>query len=212
MTASNAYGDLAASRPLYQHPKGTGTRLSDGLAAEVGNVAGDEVATITAMIASVDLDSAVGVQLDRIGALLRFARVDLDDATYRLALRVAVQYVLSSGRLDGNWAGTCESVIAIARTLAPSAGTITLTNVYPYAFSLDVPGASASEIATIMRLICRSLWAGVYGLASFGGDGTVWGSESVAVPASAPWGSESVAVTDPLIWGDVAIAGTGGDC
>lgn len=212
MTTTNKYGELAASRPLYQHPKDAGSKFSDGLAAEVGNIAGDEIATISDAIDSIDLASAVGVQLDRLGALLDMPRVALDDDTYRLVLQVAVQYVRSSGRIDGEWAGTCSSVISIARIMAPGAGTITLTNVPPYGFSLDVPGASVAELGVIMRLICRGLWAGVYGLASWGGDGTVWGDETAAVSGAAPWADETAPVVDPLVWGGVAQTSTSGDC
>lgn len=54
------------------------------------------------------LETAIGAQLDQIGAVLKFGRGVLNDATYRLALRAVI--------LARKSTGTPEDLIAVART------------------------------------------------------------------------------------------------
>lgn len=203
-----AWSALAKSRVLYQHPRGEPHRLVS-LAGIVGTLAGENLVAVNSVIQAFALDSASGAMLDVIGRVLLTPREGASDDQYRVALAVSALYLVSSQSADSAWTGTCESVIAICRTLAPTAGTITLSNTPPYAFTLDVPGVSDPEIKQIMRAVCRGLWAGVLGMASFGLDSLVYGSSHGPVANEAIYGSSHGTVVGAAVYGHVITTGTG---
>lgn len=204
----DAWSKLAQSRVLYQHPRGGAARMVT-LAGILGTLAGEEIVAVNEMVSAFATPSTTGAMLDVIGRILATPRDGADDDTYRVALTITVLYLVSSQSSDAAWSGTCESVIAICRALAPLAGTITLTNAPPYAFLLDVPGASEPEMKQIMRAVCRGLWAGVLGYAAFGLDAYVYGSVHGAVVNQAIYGSVHGAVAGSAVYGHVITTGTG---
>jgi len=94
-----------------------------------------------------DVTTATGQQLDFIGAVVGLPRQGYPDARYRVFLEIQIDLILSAIREDANWTGTHNNILKIARTfVGPLAPPITLSNLPPYSFSLDVPGLVLSEL------------------------------------------------------------------
>jgi hypothetical protein len=103
------------------------------------------------------IDSAIGKQLDGLGALVGEARNGLDDDTYRLRIRARIKLNISSG--------TPDEIIDLFKLLT-AAGTVpTITEYQPAFFVLSLEGTSATEsVATgeeLGRILQKAKPAGV---------------------------------------------------
>jgi hypothetical protein len=158
-----------------------------------------------ALRAAFDLDSAVGAQLDLIGAWIGLAREGFTDTRYRVFLSIQAQLLLSAQRVDSAWTGTGENILTIARTfLGPGVDPILLVNEPPYSYELTVPGLVLSEAFLLARFLTIANYAAVLGLMLISlGIGGVMGSSSVAVTGAGIMGSASVAVAGAMIMGTV---------
>lgn len=156
----------------------------------------------TEIASAFDLETAIGDQLDKIGAILVLARNDFSDDRYRTFLEIVRDSILSSRREDGEFPGTHPNLLRMVRTfIGPGPDPIVLRNYLPYSFTLSVPGVDPAETLLLISLIRLSLWAGVYGQIYIEGSG-VWDSVSVGpLPGGGIWGSESVAVPGASVWG-----------
>jgi len=149
-----------------------------------------------------DVTTATGQQLDFIGAVVGLPRQGYPDARYRVFLEIQIDLILSAIREDANWTGTHNNILKIARTfVGPLAPPITLSNLPPYSFSLDVPGLVLSELLILVNFICVALYAGVLGQITFvlAAD-SLWNSDSVVVPSGGDWCSDSVPVVPCATW------------
>ena len=150
-----------------------------------------------------DLSTAIGEQLDMIGAVIGLPRQGFPDDRYRVFLQIQTDLVLSAAREDGNWTGTGNNILRICRTfIGPAAGTINLVNLPPYDFRLTIPGITLSELEILANFICVALYAGVLGRVIFivGAD-SLWDSSDVGpIPDGGIWGSSDVAVSPSAVW------------
>jgi hypothetical protein len=150
-----------------------------------------------------DLSTAVGVQLDMIGAVIGLPRQGFPDDRYRVFLEIQTELVLSAAREDGNWTGTGNNILRICRKfIGPAAGTINLINLPPYDFRLSIPGITIEELEILANFICVALYAGVLGRVIFivGAD-SLWDSVAVGpIPDGGIWGSSSVVVSPSAVW------------
>lgn len=149
-----------------------------------------------------DLDTAVGEQLDFIGAVLGLPRQGFPDSRYRVFLSIQRDLILSATRDEANWTGTHNNILTIARTFVGGGfPTITLTPLPPYSFQLDIPGIVLSELLILANFICVALYAGVLGFSTFIlAPDSVWDSDSVAVPGAGVWCSDSVPIVPCATW------------
>ena len=151
-----------------------------------------------------DLSTAVGVQLDMIGAVIGLPRQGFPDDRYRVFLQIQTDLVLSAAREDGNWTGTSNNILRICRTfIGPAAGTINLVNLPPYDFRLTIPGITLAELEILANFICVALYAGVLGRVIFTvAAESLWDSDTVGpIPDGGIWGSSSVTVSPSAVWG-----------
>jgi hypothetical protein len=95
-----------------------------------------------------DIDSAIGVQLDRIGAIVGLSRSGWDDALYRSLLKAKIGKNVSHG--------TIEDVIGVWRLLA-RAGSVQVVETYPAQIDLysDTPidGSLAGFVRALMQKV-----------------------------------------------------------
>lgn len=148
-----------------------------------------------------DLDSAIGAQLDVIGAILKQPRQAFDDDRYRTLLKIKGKLVLRS-------TGTGENVIAIAREFIGDAvmDPIVLNNSPPYTFKLSIPTISNDDLDILIPFIRQALIAGVSGVVIvILTGGAVWGDDTVAVTGEGVWGDDSVVVAGQTNWSKVVI-------
>lgn len=151
-----------------------------------------------------DLDTAIGAQLDMIGAVIGLPRQGFTDDRYRLLLKIQTDLVLSDTREDGNFTGTINNILQICRTfIGPTAGAIVLTNIPPYNFRLTIPGITLEDMEILANFLCVALFAGVLGrVIFFVSPDSLWDSDTVGpIPNGATWGSSSVAVSPSAVWG-----------
>ncbi len=151
-----------------------------------------------------DLSTAVGVQLDAIGAVIGLPRQGFSDDRYRVFLQIQTDLVLSAAREDGNWTGTSNNILRICRTfIGPAAGTINLINIPPYNFRLSIPGITLAELDILKNFLCVALYAGVLGRVIFVvAPDSLWDSDTVGpIPDGGIWASSSVAVSPSAVWG-----------
>lgn len=95
-----------------------------------------------AVLTGVNLDTAVGAQLDLIGKILKTPRLGLDDESYRLRLRVEILVLSSNGHPD--------DLLAILLAALPTGFTFSYAET-DYATSLpQVHGALSSATATLL--------------------------------------------------------------
>lgn len=95
------------------------------------------------------LETAVGAQLDVLGALVGQARQSYTDEEYRTHIRARIRLNLSSG--------TIPDLIAIFRTLVPAPGTLELFEHFPAGLHLRIRGiaftpAFARMLVKFLRL------------------------------------------------------------
>lgn len=199
-----AYAALASEdRVLIQMGEGTGERnLRDFVGTLVENN-GAFKAVADQIKNAFDLETAFGLQLDFLGAVVGLPRQGFNDIRYRVFLDIQVDLLLAGTRDDANWTGTHNNILSICRKfVGPSAGPIVLTNKPPYAFTLTVPSITPAEILVLSKFISDALYAGVRGVATFPLVSTsIWDSVNVPISGADVWGSVNVAVTDAATWG-----------
>jgi hypothetical protein len=163
------------------------------------------------ILGAFDIDTAVGDQLDILGAILDQPRQGFADDRYRVHLRIKRDILLSVSRGDANWTGTHNNILAICREfMGAAAPPIILIPVYPYSFNLTVPTITAAEAVILAGFICLALYAGVYGFTSFQlANDSLWASQHGAVADSGLWASQHGAVAGSGTWGHAIGIGQG---
>lgn len=200
------FAELADERCLVQMDDATGNRRFRDFMQVLADGAGKFRDVCIAMRSAFDPAHASGEQLDMIGAVVGLPREAATDARYRVLLGIQIDLLVAGNSESGHWAGTCESVLAIARRFLDSAaGTIYLRNQNPYDYLLTLtPVMTLDEVQRLTRFLRIARYAGVRGVIVGGySTGDVWGSDAVAVTGAGLWGSDSVAVTDASSWGMV---------
>lgn len=210
---SNAslFCDLAQDRVLIQMDDTTGNRKFRDLICLLVEDLGRYQDVAEEVEAAFDLATADGVQLDTIGSVVGLPRQGLTDARYRTFLEIQVDLLLAGSRDGGEWTGTHNNILSIVRKfIGASAGTITLTNLPPYAFTLDIPGIVLSEMLILVRFLCQAVYAGVLGSVTFTtANNSLWDSDSVAITGAGDWCSDSVTITPCAEWGLTVAIGAG---
>lgn len=98
-----------------------------------------------AVLDGFDLDTAVGEQLDMIGAVVDLPRLGDDDTRYRLALRVWALAMASHG-----WA---DEILTIVRTFIGAIPTLTLVPLPPMGYRLDVNVLAPTDLARLLVFV-----------------------------------------------------------
>jgi hypothetical protein len=157
---------------------------------------------INGLKAALELPTAVGAQLDLIGAIVGLAREGATDAQYRIYLEIQTELLLANVRDEAEWTGTGENLLRIVRTfIGSAAGAITLSNLPPYSYHLTIPvGLTVTQALLLARFLRIATYAGVLGFFDFALGADTWGSASVAVATAGTWGSASVVVAGVSIW------------
>lgn len=156
-----------------------------------------------AVIAALEIETAVGFQLDLIGAVVGLTREGFTDDRYRVFLEIQTELLLASMRGDAEWTGTNENILRIVRKFIGVGGTISLQNVPPYSFTLSVPTLTLSEAPLLLRFIRTALYAAVTGVVTFSLEAGKWASDAVAVGSPGKWASDSVVVAGASSWDTV---------
>lgn len=202
---------LAEERVLIQMDDAPTNRKFRDLVCIFVEALGDFKDVADDVAAAFDLDSAIGEQLDFIGAVVGLPRQGFSDTRYRTFLQIQVDLLLSAARDEANWTGTHNNILKICRTfIGPGPDPIVLKNFSPYSFTLDVPGLVLSELEILLTFICKAIYAGVLGqvtiiLAS----DSLWDSDSVGpIPDGGIWCSDSVVVNPCATWNFTIAIGT----
>jgi len=152
-----------------------------------------------------NLDTAVGVQLDVIGAVIDLPRSGFtDDEFYRKLLKM--QATILMGQTDGDWTGSVNQILSMVRTfIGAGGGPILYTALPPYSFQLDIPASlTGPEFAVLFRLLCRAIYAGVLGFFVIVPPGdNLWGWSGGATTNTAQWGWSGGATVNPGLWSGV---------
>lgn len=206
--------ELADSRILVQMDDTPGTRnFRDFMCVLVGPF-GHALDVLDDIESAFDMDTAVGDQLDKIGAWIDLPRQGFGDDRYRTFLQIQRDLIRGAAVDQVNWTGTHNNTLTMVRTFigvgVPQP--IILTNYAPYTFTISIPGILAEEVPLLTRFICKSLYAGVYGFVSFASDTKVFGSTHGAVANEGIFGSVHGAVGGAAVFGHVAPVGLGGAC
>jgi len=121
-------------------------RIAAFLGALTAQVQSIEDLAWTYYTSSRDLDTAAGVLLDRLGALVDEPRAGRSDTDYRAAIRVKILLLSCEGKI--------EQIYAICRLLSPAA-TVVITESWPAAFHVGFSttgSLSVSYIASLLRI------------------------------------------------------------
>ncbi len=192
------FEQLADQRALIQMDDTVGNRKFRDLLRVWAKQPGRFFDICNGLKAALELETAVGFQLDLIGAIVGLAREGFTDTRYRVFLGIQIELLLANARDDAEWTGTSPNLIRIARTfIGPAAGTINFLNVPPYQYRIDVPGLVLSEGSLLARFMTTATWAGVLGIITIELNSDVWDSDAVAITDPAKWDSASVAIVDP---------------
>lgn len=157
-----------------------------------------------------DLDTAIGAQLDKIGEVVGLARQGFADDRYRTLLEIQIDLLLSTQREDGNWTGTGQNIIDIARKfIGTTVDPVVLQNFPPYDFTLTVPSLTLADAPHLFSFLCKAIYAGVLGQVIFTlASDSLWASTAVVVTGGGIYCSASVAVAGCATWGTVQTIGT----
>lgn len=169
MTPSVA--DIVDDRILSWVNAEAGYKKLQDLITALAEPIGELIDILTTIQSSFILDTAVGDQLDKLGAIVGLARSGTDDASYRVSLSIQIEIIQSRLRevngVDGNWTGTVNNILRIVQ-LFTGGNNADYAPVYPYSFKLLVPGGlTALQITELFQLIRRALYAGVLGYTIF---------------------------------------------
>jgi len=162
--------DLARDRVLVQHPDdgaNTATQMDlHDYVCVMSEQAGHYLDVCNDVIGGFDLPTAVGVQLDVIGALVNLPRSGQPDAIYRNWLGIQIDLLISAKPENPNWTGTVNNLIRIARRFIGTGvlSPVVLTNSWPYSYVMTVPGiVDFVSLKQLVRFLCKATWAGVLG-------------------------------------------------
>lgn len=134
----------AKARLLQQYKDTSAPGVGDVVAALGSEVQALEDALFT-VVDDTTADAAVGVNLDRIGALVGQDRLGMDDATYLLWVKARIRANRSSGSID--------QILAVFMLLNPGA-TFEVVEQFPAAFELRIENVAIpqpSQQAAILR-------------------------------------------------------------
>lgn len=101
--------------------------------------------TASDVAAAFDLDTAVGVHLDRLGEILQLPRYGYDDDRYRTLLQIQVQLVLSST--------TTTSTILEIVALFTGADPLSYADHYPMGFEVGAALADPTDSALLLEIL-----------------------------------------------------------
>lgn len=199
------FAELAGTtRPLTQMSDETSSRNLRALLEAMSGQAARFYDVCAVVVVSHELTTAVGDQLDQIGAIVGLAREGYDDERYAELLDIQVKLLLAAGRSGAEWTGRAPNIIAIARQfIGAAAGTITLRNWPPLSYEITVPNLTLADATLLARFLRIANDAAVIGLLVVSLSADVWGSDSVVVSGAGKWGSASVAITSPSTWDTV---------
>jgi hypothetical protein len=162
--------DLARSRVLVQHPDdglNTASQMDfHDYVCVMAQQAGEFLDTANQVKTAFKLDTAVGVQLDVIGAIVGLPRSGYPDDTYRNWLGIQIDLLVSAAPGNPNWTGTHNNILRIVRRFIGDSvvDPVVLHNLPPYSYKLTVPGGlNLVETKTLTKFLCRATWAGVLG-------------------------------------------------
>lgn len=160
--------ELAKSRVLVQHPDdglNTATQMDlHDYVCVMSEQAGDFLEACNTVEKAFDVETAVGVQLDMIGAVVGLPRSGYEDATYRNWLGIQIDLLISALAGNPNAVGTINNILRICRRfIGPGPVPILLTSSWPYSYLLSVPGLTIDEFKLLARFVCKATWAGVLG-------------------------------------------------
>lgn len=141
-------------------PTGLATTMADRLLAFVRNVnfralvsaladrTQDLVDVSVDVTEAFDLDTAVGVQLDRLGEILQRPRLTYDDDRYRTLLQIQVELILSSGT-------SAPSLLRIVE-LFTGHDPVAYSEQYPMGFTIDAVLDDAADAPLLVQLISEA--------------------------------------------------------
>lgn len=128
-------------------------RLS-GFVGVFGERTSDLIDVSIETCAAFDLDTAEGVHLDRIGAILQLPRYGYDDDRYRVLLQIQAQLVLSST--------TTTSVILRIVELFSGHDPLSYADAYPMGYRIGVELDDPTDAALLMQILGNAT-AAAYG-------------------------------------------------
>lgn len=130
-----------------------------------GEEIGSNFDTLVDITNAFNIETAVGVQLDVIGALVGLPRSGSDDNRYRTFLAIQSELLLSAVTGDGNWTGTTQNIINICRRFigVGSGDPIIAVTQPPYAFTLTVPDISLFEMEILASFLRKAIYLGILG-------------------------------------------------
>ncbi len=184
------FATLADDRALVQMDDAPGSRAFrdtlQALAAQPGHFR-DVAFQIKSAF---ELQTGVGDQLDKIGAVVGLTREGFTDTRYRVFLEIQIELLLSASRTDAEWTGTIPNIIRIARKFIGTgvADPVVYTGYPPYSYVLQVPGLILSEAGLLARFLTTANYAAVRGLLI------------VIISADSLWESNVAPITDGGVW------------
>lgn len=149
------------------------------------------------------LESAYGLQLDIIGSVVGLAREGFGDDRYRELLGIQIELLLAVGRDEAEWTGTCPNLLRIVRKfigVGTSGLPVTLTNIPPYAYQIDVPDLDLSEADLLVRFLTTATYGGVHKVVTAILDEYVWDAVEADVEGGGIWDSVEGDVPGALTW------------
>jgi hypothetical protein len=196
--------EKADERVLVQMDDTVGNRKFRDFICELVGPLGHYASVAEDVEGAFDIDTAVGIQLDMIGAVIGLPRQGFSDLRYRVFLNIQVDLILSAMRNEANWTGTHNNILRICRTFIGDTEPlpVLLSNIPPYSFVLSVPNVAGSELDLLIRFVCIALYAGVLGqVMTTLADDSLWASTHGAVVDEAIFCSVHGAVADCGTWG-----------
>lgn len=152
-------------------------RLS-GFVDVFGRRTSDLIDVAVQAAAAFDLNTAAGVHLDRIGAILQLPRYGYSDARYRVLLQIQAQFVLSSTTTTP----VILRIIELFSTNAP----LSYADAHPMGYRVGVALDDPTDAALLVRILDDAT-AAAYGAQIIVGDtNSVIGDYSVSELALAP--------------------------
>jgi len=156
--------------------------------------------------AALDIEHAVGEQLDAIGSVVGLAREGFTDDRYQVFLGIQIELLLAAAREDNEWTGTCKNILRICRRfVGEAAPTIKLRNAPPYSYALTIEDLDFNEAWLLVRFLRTASHHAVLGLIALTlADDSLWAHDTISVPGAGVWDHETVAITGAVVWGVAA--------
>lgn len=135
-------------------------RLS-GFVGVFGERTSDAIDTAVLACAAFDLETAEGVHLDRLGAILQLPRYGYADDRYRVLLQIQAQLVLSSTT-------TTTTILRIVELFSGNAP-LSYANAYPMGYRVGVELDDPTDAALLLQILGNAT-AAAYGVQVIVGD------------------------------------------